>query len=152
IEPNQENEDLDVPGLGLCLPITTHVVGVRPGSPAARAGLKPGDVINSLTLKPPKPKEPAQDKAKGRGGRSTSAPDRPITFNFDDQSASWVFAFAVMQDWPLQEVDLVVNKASEPYHVTPEPDRTWSYPLRGLRFFSLRHKLPPQPIAAALRR
>jgi regulator of sigma E protease len=152
IEPNMENEDLDVPGLGLCLPITPHVVGVRPGSPAERAGLKPGDVINSLTLKPPKPQEPALDKAKGRSGRSTSAPERSTTFNFDDQSASWATAFAIMQDWPLQEVDLVVNKASEPYHVTPEPDRTWSYPLRGLRFLLLVRKLPPQPIAAALRR
>ncbi len=34
-------EPVDVAGLGLCYPIRTRVVAVRPDSPAAKAGLKP---------------------------------------------------------------------------------------------------------------
>src|SRR5262249_51189573 len=101
-EPYLENEDLDVSGLGLCFPVTTHVVAVRPGSPAARAGLKPGDVINAVTLKPAKLREPAQDKAPGQGSRSTSAQDRSTTIRFDDQSTSWVALFSLLQDRPAQ--------------------------------------------------
>ena len=41
-------EPVDVAGLGLCYPVRTRVVAVRPDSPAAKAGLKPGDVINAL--------------------------------------------------------------------------------------------------------
>ena len=33
---------------GCAIPVRTHVVAVRPDSPAAKAGLKPGDVINAL--------------------------------------------------------------------------------------------------------
>ena len=47
----RENEPVDVPGLGLCFLMHPAIVEVRSGSPAARAGLKPGDVISSLTLK-----------------------------------------------------------------------------------------------------
>jgi regulator of sigma E protease len=149
-EPILENEDLDIPGLGLCLPVTTHVAGVRRGSPAARAGLKPGDVINSLTVKPHLPQRvgPAKDQAKGRRGRP--AADRSTTFEFDDRSTSWVYAFKTLQDLPLSEVELVVNKSSEPRRIAPEPDPSWDYPLRGLRFLGLIRRLPPQPIAAAL--
>jgi regulator of sigma E protease len=146
-EPLLENEDLDVSGLGLCFAVTPRVLAVRPGSPAAKARLKPGDVINSMILKPPKPAQ-----GKGQTDRPAAASDRSQTFEFDGRSTSWVTAFALLQARPVQEVELVVNKASEPVRLTPEPDPSWSYPLRGLRFMSLIRKLPPQPIASALRR
>ena len=49
------DEPVDVAGLGLCYPVRPHVVAVRPDSPAAKAGLKPGDVINALVMPPTKP-------------------------------------------------------------------------------------------------
>jgi regulator of sigma E protease len=77
------------------------------------------------------------------------------TFQFDGKSNSWVSAFARVQSRPVQEVELVVNKASERIRLTPEPDPTaprWFYPLRGLRFLRLIRELPPQEISAALHR
>jgi regulator of sigma E protease len=149
-EPLLENEDLDVTGLGLCFPVSTHVVGVRPSSPAARAGLKPGDVINSIVLKPQKPPKPAAEK--GQADEPAAGAERSQTFEFDDQSTGWVTAFAFLQTRQWEQVELVVNKASEPIRLQPERDPKWPYPLRGLVFFPLIRTLPPQPIAAALRR
>jgi regulator of sigma E protease len=136
---------LDLPGLGLCVPITTRVVAVKPDSPAARAGVQPGDVINSMTIKPSK-------ATKGTGGRAAST-DRAETLNFDDGSFGWVGAFWFLQRQPGLDVELVVNKASQPTPIRPEPIfPDWFYPSRGLRFLPLERELPPQPIASALRR
>ena len=46
---------------------------------------------------------------------------------------------------------MVVNKASQPIRIQPETDEDWPYPSRGLAFMQLRRKMPPQPIASALR-
>jgi regulator of sigma E protease len=129
--------ELDIPGLGLCFPISTKVVAVKPGSPAARAGIKAGDIINSMTIKPPK-------DAKG-------SDDESETVKFDDGSVGWPAAFWALQLRPGLDVALVVNKASQPVHVQPEIDKEWSYPYRGLGFLALQRKLPPQPIGAAIR-
>ena len=50
--PIYNNLPLEVSGLGFCYPVTTHIVSVKPGSPAAKAELKAGDVINAMTLAP----------------------------------------------------------------------------------------------------
>ena len=79
------NEPLDVPGLGLAYPVRTQVVAVAPGSPAAKAGLKPGDVINAMTFPPPQAGE-------GRRRPSRRSPS-PSRLEFDDESPAWASAF-----------------------------------------------------------
>ena len=133
---------VDVPGLGLCYPVSTKVAAVRPDSPAARAGLKPGDVVNAMILKPA--------KSARESGKKSSGGDSEATLNFDDGSSKWVQAFGTLQV-KKYDVALVVNKASKPTPIEPEVDPTWHYPDRGLRFLGLRTKMPPQPIASALR-
>ncbi len=131
-------QQLDVPGLGLCFPVSTRVAGIRPSSPADRVGIKPGDVINSMTLR--QPVSPTRKKA-----------GDPTTLKFDDNSASWVHAFGLIQAVRDLEVELVVNKGSQPRRVQPEAAADWFYPERGVSFLGLRRKMPPQPIGAALR-
>jgi regulator of sigma E protease len=141
------NEALEVPGLGLCYPVTTHIVAVAPDSPAAKAGLRAGDVINSMTFPPRKPVELPRSKS----GKTPPAP-KAETITFDDASPAWVKAFWLLQMSPAAPVSLVVNKASSPIELTARADPTWYFPSRGLEFYTLVRKLPPQEIGSALGR
>ena len=136
---------LDVPGIGFCLPIRPQITAIRPDSPAARAGLKPGQVINSITMTPMPIPSTNSEKAKPKE-------PRPSTVELDDGGRDWVSTFAYLQKIPMKEISLVVNKASQPVKITLEPDSNWYDPQRGLVFNLLIKKLPPQPIASALRR
>ena len=139
---SQENEPVDVPGLGLCYPIEPAIVAVRPDSPAAKAGLKPGDVINSLKLTAVEPR-----RRRARSPRSESVDlqlQRPL-----DVAGSG--AFIRLQDRQYQDVELVVNNASKPIKIMPEPIRRWFYPLRGFEFQGQRRILPGQGFTQAIK-
>jgi len=144
LEPIFPDEPLDVAGLGLCYPIKTRVAAVRPDSPAARAGIKPGDVIDSLTL----PALPARPAGNGRPARAAS---KPVTIEFRATSPAWFTAFGKLQDRPIQDDELKVNKASKSVTLAPARDPSWYNPARGLEFFPAMRKAPPQDIATALR-
>jgi len=145
-----DDSPVDVSGLGLCYPIGTHVVAVRPDSPAAKAGLKPGDVINAMTIPPVKP--PVGMRRFFAWLRSLFNRDKPEpTYEFNDQSPGWLRVFLDLQDRPVQEIELVVNKESQPIKLTLVPDRSWYNPVRGLQFQALFRKLPGQTLTAALR-
>jgi regulator of sigma E protease len=135
------NEPLKVPGLGLAYPVRTRIVAIKESSPAAKVGLKVGDVISSLTpLPPPSDKENEKETAK------------PIEWKFDEKTPDWPRAFSVLQLLPRQGVELTVNNSKAPIPITPEPDPTWFHPLRGLKFRPEIIHLPPQSVGVALRR
>jgi len=142
------SDALDVPGLGLCYAIRPHIAAVAPGSPAARAGLKAGDVISAVTIAPPRYVE----IAKVKGSKSGTPAPKPETISFDEASPAWIKAFWNLQYSSDTAVSMVVNKSSRPIEIKAEPDPNWSFPSRGLVFIPLVQKLPPQSIAAALRR
>jgi regulator of sigma E protease len=119
------------------------VVAVKPGWPAERAGIKPGDFIKSMTLKPSKSAKPADKKP--------SSLDRSETLRFDDGSSAWITAFGLVQLLRDIDIELIVEKSQSPIAIQPEPESTWLLPQRGLRFLELRVKMPPQPVASALR-
>jgi regulator of sigma E protease len=144
-----EKEPVDVSGLGLCYPVGSRVVAVRPDSPASKAGLKPGDVLNKLVIPPAKPQAPARGFFAWL--RSLFNWNKGEEFEFNEKSPEWFAAFVYLQNRPVQEVKLVVNNASEPIAIKPEPDPTWYNPARGLQFFSRVRTLPAQSFAAALR-
>jgi regulator of sigma E protease len=146
------DEPIDVAGLGLCYPIRARVVAVRPDSPASKTMLKPGDVINALAIPPAKPQPPARGFfARLRNLFHWNKVERPKTFEFSEESPDWFAAFLYLQNRPIQEVELIVNHASQPIKITPEPDPSWYNPTRGLQFFPQVRTLPPQSFTAALR-
>ncbi len=138
-----ENEPVDVAGLGLCYPIRTLVAAVLPDSPAAQAGIKPGDVINAMTIKP----APVKDK----NGKTPAKPESPIKLEFKDGAVSWYHAVATLQERPSEEVELIINNASTPRKLVPTADPNWYNPDRGLRFGAEYRTLPPQAFSQAVR-
>ncbi|QEH37309.1 Regulator of sigma-E protease RseP [Aquisphaera giovannonii] len=148
LEPILPKEPLEVPGLGLAFPIRPKIQAVRPDSPAARAGLKPGDEVTAMGYAPKKPAS-AKDAAAKETGKKDSAPEL-VGFGGDD-GAAWPSRFQELQ-YHEGPVLLVVNNGSSPVSVTPEPVDGWYFPDRGLRFVDLFRKLPPQSIGSAIRR
>ena len=133
------DEPLDVPGLGLAYPVRTKVEAVKAGSPAEKAGIKPGDVITSVDI-PALRSNP--DKPPGK-------PDEVV---FSDTSPAWPYAFQNLQLQPRGPVAFRINGANTKLNLTPEPDPTWYHTLRGEQFELLSRRTPPMNVATALRR
>jgi regulator of sigma E protease len=153
--PVLPGEAVDLAGLGVCYPVRTRVLAVRPDSPAARAGLAPGDVINALTIPPKAKSEPTGFWAWISRfwtwiSRKLSWSKRGETFEFKDPSPGWYAVFMELQTRPLQDIELTVNNASRPRRLTPEVNREWPYSWRGLQFIYRTRKLPPQNLAMAV--
>jgi len=140
-------EDLQVPGLGVCLPIRPVVQSVVPESPAARAGLKAGDVVDALAVPP--------TRGRPRGGPSDADEiwlvPREQTLRLDDGTTTWAFAFSLMQSLPLQAIGVTIHGRDEPISVRPEIVADWYSPERGLSFLDDYKVMPPLAFADALR-
>jgi regulator of sigma E protease len=157
MEPVFPTEALEVPGLGLCLPIRPCIQGVRDNSPAARAGLKPGDVISAIGLparaKPDASRENELDQGKSKDASAKSkSSEAEETIKLDETSPSWVSLFQAIQFRPIGPVSFAVNNSSSPVWVVPEADSHWPLPDRGVRFRDLVIELPPLGVGAAMRR
>ncbi|MFO0954662.1 MAG: site-2 protease family protein [Isosphaeraceae bacterium] len=142
------NEPLEISGLGLAYPVRTKIEGVREGSPAAKAGLKVGEVITKMAVPI---LEPAEAAAGGSGWFSKKGP-KSADWTFDEKSLGWATAFQSLQFRPRGSIDLFVNNSNKPVTITPEPVADWFHPARGEQFEVLIRKMPPQPVEAALRR
>ena len=144
-------ESVDVAGLGLSYPIRPHVVAVRPNSPAAKAGLKPGDVINALIMPPSKASGSYFARFVGwiRYLMGWDKADR--TIDLKAPLPGWFVALISLQYQPVKEVELIVNNASAPIKITLDIDEHWENPARGLHFIPIFRKLPAQGLAAAIR-
>jgi regulator of sigma E protease len=149
----EESEPVDVAGLGFCYPVGTHIASVLPESPAAKAGLKAGDTINSMSVPVPASSKPP---ARGvwawiSGLFKRKKVDPPRVFEFSDKAPNWFAAFVYLQSQPITQVELVVNHESEPRPITPRPATNWFNPARGFFFYPQIRSLPPQGLAAALK-
>jgi regulator of sigma E protease len=131
------SQPLDVAGLGLAYQVRTRVVAVKPGSPAERAGIKPGDRLTEMAIPPLK-----TDK------RGT----KPKEIMLDERSNAWAGVFQQLQLRPLGPIELTVNKSTKPVTITPEPVPGWFHPFRGEQFQLLSRRTPPMSVTTALRR
>jgi regulator of sigma E protease len=134
------NEPLELSGLGLAIDVTPRIAGVTPGSPAAKAGLKVGSTIQSVTVdKAPDPDDPKKTVSR--------------TWTLEGKKKlSWPGIFSMIQRIPRQPVKFVVNGSETTIDVTPVAVADWPSPDRGLQFTALIRELPPMSAGAALRR
>ncbi len=142
-------EAVDVAGLGLSYPVRTRIAAVRPGSPAARAGLKPGQVISAIAIPDPK----AQSKTRGLWAwirQKIGWAKTATTFEFKDRVPGWYSVFIDLQALPIQEVELTVDNATQPIKITPEIDLHRPNSWRGFQFRLRYHELPAQSLGSAL--
>jgi regulator of sigma E protease len=152
------NEPLDVPGIGVAYHVRTKIESVEPGSPAAKAGLKRGDVINALTLPSVDSEAEAEGEKKPTGLSAVLAwwfgtkAAKPVVLSFDEKARDWPRAFQTLQLQPRRALQLKVNNSNKPVAITPEPVENWFHTLRGLQFELKVQTSPPLDVAAALRR
>lgn len=131
-------EDLEIPGLGIYISVPTTVATVVPDSPADKAGIKPGDVIESVTIPPVKGRARENDPSK-----EFWLLGRPQTFAFGEKAASWPAAFDFLQTLPAQEVTFKVKGREQTVAIAPAPVDGWYTAERGLRFLESHKTMPP---------
>jgi len=129
-------DTLEVPGLGLAMAVEPKILAVKADSPAAGAGLKPGDSIRSLIITP---------------AITEKATPKPVTIKFDKKAPSWPTAYAILQEVPWAEVAVTTDKSDKPIAIRPEVEPTRSHPLRGLVFLPLSIKMPPAGLIGSLK-
>ena len=131
------SESIDLPGLGMAYPVRTKVESVLADSPAAKAGIKPGDLIDSLNF-PAIADDPLFKKA------------RKIEFN--DDSPKWPFAFHLLQLRNFNAVQLTRNGASDVISLKAEPVADWYALDRGEQLLALIQKGQPLDTLSAISR
>jgi regulator of sigma E protease len=133
--PSGDDCPLSVPAIGVAYHVTNHVVAVEPDSPAALAGIKEQDNIESVKLVPT-----ADEKEKDRDA------EKSATIRFRDEKKSrelrnWPRAFWLMQNFPLRTVVLEVrSQGGDPRtteEITPKVDSEWFLPMLGLQMTPL---------------
>lgn len=140
-QPTMPSSPLDLPALGLAYRVEPKVVAVTPGSPADRAGLRPGDALQAVRLSLP----PSPEDSPGSQGQTEELPlEGP-------DSVTWNYVFLLVQSQPGVTLALTVPTRSLTLNLTPTPVDDWFNPERGLRLVALERTLPPQGIWAAMR-
>jgi regulator of sigma E protease len=141
VYPPNEPTPLDVPALGLAYRVPPQIAAVEPGSPAAAAGIEPGDLLHQVTLTPALGPDRPGDK-----------PVEPITYSLDTKSGSWASLFAAIQTLPRHEVAIKTARARQAARMTPVPVPGWYFPARGLVLRIDNAPLAPMPLGLALSR
>ncbi|MEO1495899.1 MAG: site-2 protease family protein [Planctomycetota bacterium] len=117
-----DNEPLGIESLGVACPLLANVAGVVADSPAAEAGLAPGDSLTEVTLR--------SSDAEADGLTS-----QKIVIELGEGKQSWPVIMQLIQDkTPGLEVDLQIDRGGEAVSVTlaPAPSATQFWPPRGI--------------------
>ncbi|HEY3968449.1 MAG TPA: RIP metalloprotease RseP [Planctomycetaceae bacterium] len=116
-----EDCPLSIPAIGVAYHVLHHVADVVPDSPAARAGIKKGDNLQSVKFVP--------TEAKKDGTKE-------FEIKFDKEKRNWPSAFWRMQDLAQWKIIVTVKSPTaekpEELEVMPEPDPDWYLPIRGM--------------------
>lgn len=169
------NQLTDAAPLGLCYFVTPKVAAVDPGGPAEKAGIQPGQSLESVRLDIPKP--PARSLF-GKLGEALSPlfgklvrlvnpayqPEDPNFFliasspEISDRSAAMPPSMSVdaltgtLNFVKVQGLKLTVSGHDKPIELTAAPQTGLFLADRGLIRPLMVRPLPPQPISVALTR
>ena len=124
---------LELVSLGVAYHVLNQVESVIDGSPAAKAGLLPGDVLVKALLIPP-------DK---EVLRQLDADQSEVKIPFDETDRNWPVLMCVLQKLlPGTTVKLTCLRQKAEQEVTLEPaeDRDWPDPDRGFVFEPLLYR------------
>lgn len=113
--------------LGITIETLPEVAAVIAGSPAERAGVKPGDVVKSVTPVSP-------DKAtRERLGIPSQLDQSTAKLDLEDKRIRWPFVFYRMQEW-LPGTLAKVELANRTVDLSWEEADGWNHPERGFVF------------------
>ncbi|MGD0900211.1 MAG: site-2 protease family protein [Thermoguttaceae bacterium] len=147
-EPDQPSPPISpgspvaLPELGAAYKVLNTIREVQPGSPAAEAGLRAGDVIESATIHPPSGEAFEQFDQKYGPSDLSDLYGRDETFPFGHEKPNWpCFFHAVQATLPGTTVDLEwshngekTNKVIEPGAAADwfNPDRGWHFEVKSI--------------------
>lgn len=156
---NTGDSPLEIPQLGIVIEVLPRIRAVEPNSPAAVAGLKPGDELISVTAIPPNldPKSPL-------GKLAEHFQMKKFTVRFDlergEEKGTWSFFFRELQKMVAgTEVDLVIRRpksdASQEFeevklHLAPQVAENWFLGERDLIFEPMTFDLRASGLAEAI--
>ena len=113
--------------LGITIETLPTVALVLEGSPAERAGIKPGDIVKKVTPIPPDEAARQLYEIPSRLNQSDT------TLDLDDKRIEWTFVFYSMQHW-LPGTVAEIELADRTVKVQWEDDTDWFHPERGFFF------------------
>jgi regulator of sigma E protease len=121
--PHRENNPLSIPELGIAYRVLNRVDRVIPGSPAEKAGIQPGEMIQQATIFPPDAGL-VKDKLK----------QSEINIDFDEKNQNWpCFFYTLQKVHPSSPVVLELNNKRKARMET-ELAADWFNPDRGFIF------------------
>jgi regulator of sigma E protease len=126
--PLAAGDPVSVPALGIAYAVRARVESVIPGSPAAEAGLAPGDLITEATIIPP-PEE--------AWPKNLPIEPRKVPVSFGEDKPNWPSFLYLLQDiLPGSQIELswlTAAKEEKKSLLAPAADENWLNPDRGLR-------------------
>jgi regulator of sigma E protease len=121
IDREQKNMPIPIPQLGIAYHVGNRVTRVLPGSPAEKAGIKPGAVLHQAVFLPPDTPKAKADKVE----------QKSLTIAFDEKNENWPLLFLAMQLlYPDTQVELTLDNDRK-VKLQPVDATDWFSPDRG---------------------
>lgn len=121
--PSRQQSPLAIPALGIAYQVKPTIKKVAKDSPAARAGLVPGQTLKEVTIEYRDPNKP-------------ETVERTLKAAVDDENYQWPTLFWLLQadqprEWALTFTDAKGQETN--VKLSSIEDKTWPWPNRGFR-------------------